>query len=243
MNARKIGVLYQKDLKDFVKNPGILMAGLIPVLFVILYKYMGLVDQMMEEGVEGWIFILNIGTSMSLAMVALLIISSTIAEEKEKFTLRTLMLSNVTAGEFLLAKVLVTLTVTLVADSLIYVLSGAPLSSMAFYLLCCLLGSCPLIMCSACIGIVCRDQMSTSIYQIPVMLVVLLPSAFRGFSSFLTAVGDLTPISALMTLYFNFLAGDLAQWASLKALLAILVWTAVVSLLFVFLYRKKGMDN
>lgn len=243
MNTRKIGVLYRKDMRDFVKNPGISVAGLVPIMFVLLYKFMGLADMMDAEGASGSLFLLHLGTAMSLSMVALLIISTTIAEEKEKFTLRTLMLSNVSAMEFLLSKILVTLTVVLVSDAVIFLLSGSPAASLLFYLLCCILGSGSLIMLSACIGIVCRDQMSTSIYQIPVMLLVLLPTMFENWNSFIGAIARVTPVSALMKLYLNFTYGSLFCMESLTALIVMLVWIAGASALFAYLYRKKGMDN
>ena len=240
MNLKKTGILYGKDLNDFMKNPGISVAALIPVLFVVLYRSIGLADAM---GDYASYFLLNIGTVMSIAMVALLLVSTSVAEEKEKFTLRTLMMSNVRASEFLLSKILVTLTVLLMCNTLIFILSGSALSALPFYLLCCTLGSASLIMFSACIGIMARDQMSTSIYQIPIMLLVMLPAMLSEFNSFIGTLASLTPIAAMMNLFGNFQAGQLASAASLQALAVMLVWIAVPSLLFAWLYRRKGIDN
>ena len=240
MNLKKMGILYGKDLKDFIKNPGISVAALIPVLFVVLYRGIGLADAM---GDYASYFLLNIGTVMSISMVALLLVSTSVAEEKEKFTLRTLMMSNVKASEFLASKILVTLTVLLVCNVLVFLLSGSALSGLPFYLLCCVLGSASLIMFSACIGIMARDQMSTSIYQIPLMLLVMLPAMLSGFNSFLGTLASFTPIAAVMNLFENFQIGNLASASSLQDLLVMVVWIVLPSVLFAWLYRAKGMDN
>ena len=240
MNGRKIGILYQKDLKDFFKNPGIVVAGLLPVLFVLLYKSVGLADEMGEYG-SFWL--LSLGTVMSVAMVALLIISTSVAEEKEKFTLRTLMLSNVNASEFLASKILVTLTVILITNTIIFFLTSSPVSNLLFYLVCCILGSGSLIMFSACIGIVARDQMSTSMYQVPLMLLTMLPAMLSGLNPVLKIIADITPISAMLTLYGNFVNGQLMTSDSLIALIVMIVWIIVPSVLFAVLYRRKGIDN
>ena len=238
MNLKKMGILYGKDLKDFIKNPGISVAALIPVLFVVLYRSIGLADAM---GDYASYFLLNIGTVMSIAMVALLLVSTSVAEEKEKFTLRTLMMSNVRASEFLASKILVTLTVLLICNVLIFILSGSALQDLPFYLLCCVLGSASLIMFSACIGIMARDQMSTSIYQIPIMLLVMLPAMLSGFNSFIGTLASFTPIAAMMTLFENFQTGSLASASSLQAVLVMAVWIILPSVLW--LYRAKGIDN
>ena len=163
ISMRKLRALYKKDLMDFVKNPAISASVLLPVAFVLLYKYVVGPNLAIEEVS---VFLLNLGLLMNCSMSGVLIVSTSVAEEKEKFTLRTLILSNVSAMEFFLSKILVAVCVTFLGNVVIFLISGEPTGHMPVYILASLLGSCCVIMISALIGLLSRDQMSCSVLQI-----------------------------------------------------------------------------
>lgn len=101
-------------------------------------------------------------------MTPISLLSMMVAEEKEKNTLRTLMLSDVSAEEFLLSKSLVALflmTIIAIADFLI--LKGA-LELFAVYLISGTLAAISLLFLGAMIGLLCKDQMATGTLSAPV---------------------------------------------------------------------------
>lgn len=118
ISMRKIGVLFKKDFTDFFKNMAVFVSCIIPVIFAVVYKYM-----LADMGV-GALYLMNMILGLNLAMISVMLTATTIAEEKEKFTLRTLMLSNVSGVEVFTSKMLVTSLIMLISNTLIFLISG-----------------------------------------------------------------------------------------------------------------------
>ena len=238
ISMRKLRALYKKDLMDFVKNPAISARVLLPVAFVLLYKYVVGPNLAIEEVS---VFLLNLGLLMNCSMSGVLIVSTSVAEEKEKFTLRTLILSNVSAMEFFLSKILVAVCVTFLGNVVIFLISGEPTGHMPVYILASLLGSCCVIMISALIGLLSRDQMSCSVLQIPVMLLFLVPPAMAS-GAVLTFLARITPLGAMLQVYYNLVQGRFGG-STVLAFAVILVWLVAAVILFGYFYKKKNIDN
>ena len=102
IQAYKVAALFRKDWKDTLKNGNFLLLCILPLGLSALYTFIDFGGFRMEP-----LFVLSIGLLMNLSLLPLSATSMMIAEEKEKYTLRTLMLSNVSATEFLLSKALV----------------------------------------------------------------------------------------------------------------------------------------
>ena len=131
---RKTGALLGKDLKDVVKNPTMLVCCLLPVGFMLFYK--NAVGGGMEgEAAEAFSSML---VSWSLLFTATMVASmatlNAIAEEKEKHTLRTLMLANVSAEQMLASRGLVTLLAIALVDAACYLVIGQPLAGLPAFL-------------------------------------------------------------------------------------------------------------
>jgi ABC-2 type transport system permease protein len=93
---RNIGAVFTKQLKETLKNKSILIQFLMfPMMTVIMESAMNI------EGMPDHFFV-NMFATMYIGMAPLVSISSIIAEEKEKNTLRVLHMANVKAGEYLL---------------------------------------------------------------------------------------------------------------------------------------------
>ena len=118
MNAamRKTGALLAKDFADLVRNPTMLVVCLMPIGFMALYLFMigdatsGL-DAEAQSAVDPIVkqFILGSSLCMTVGMVCTMTVLYGIAEEKEKRTLRTLMLANVGASQVVASKAVVSL--------------------------------------------------------------------------------------------------------------------------------------
>ncbi len=230
ISAHKIKALFRKDIKDIFKNSQSLLMILLPIVFTLLYRYISLGGEHMDQS-----FVMATGLLMNLSLVPISAMSMMIAEEKEKNTLRTLMLSNVSAGEFLISKALVIYLITQFVSLIIYFLSGASAISFvrfffgtSFTCLC-------LMLFGSIIGILSKNQMTTGTMSAPFALILLIPAIFGQVDEGFAKYARFTPTFAMLEI----LGSEGSIWFPLAVLL---VWAAIAALLFTVIYRKKRLD-
>lgn len=230
LHLYKVRALVAKDVKDVLKNGNMLLLSLLPILFTALYSSMDFGGEKMPSD-----YVLTMGLLMNLCMVPISAMSMIIAEEKEKNTLRTLMLSNVSAAEFLLSKATVIFLLTQVSNLIIYFITGPESVGIGLFLVVTCLGSLCMMFFGALIGIVSKNQMSTGMLSAPVMLIMLLPAIFAMLNESIEKFARFTPSYALIQLLAS--PPDAAFYIAVIA-----VWTLIVGLLFALVYRKKRLD-
>ena len=92
---RNVGVIFKKQLKDTLKNKTVLIQFLMfPVMTLIMENCINVPD--MPE-----LFFTKLFAIMYMGMAPLTSVASIISEEKEKNTLRVLMMANVKPWEYL----------------------------------------------------------------------------------------------------------------------------------------------
>lgn len=227
----KVGALFRKDMKDALKNGNFILLAALPLLFTVLYRFMSFDGFQMDQQ-----FVLTLGLLMTLTLLPLSTMSMMIAEEKEKNTLRTLMLSNVSATEFLLSKSLVIFLLMQVVNLLIYMITGMPASGLPRFLLVTSCSSVCMILFGALIGILSKNQMSTGMLSAPFALVLLIPAAFAQISDGFASVARFIPSYAMIQLISG-TEDDL-----LLPIAVLLAWTVLAALLFGAAYRRKRLD-
>ena len=234
MDMHKVSVLYKKDFKEVVKNPAMFVICIVPLFFALFFSKMGMMD---AEGAMVY------GMLMNLTMVGILLISSMVAEEKEKYTLRTLMLSNVSALDFLSAKIFVAFTFLTVTNILIYVISGMSMAYLLPYIATTILGGFPVLILSAAIGIQARDQMSTSVLQLPVMFLFLLPPMLGGVNKTFMFIAKIVPTGATLQLFGGFMKDSGFTKNMILNVVVLVAWIGISAFVFAFCYKRKGLDN
>ena len=239
LNIRILFTLFKKDLRDVLKNANGLFMLLLPLFFSVLYSVMDFGGEFLGSG-----YVLMLCCLMCMCMVPVSFLSMIIAEEKEKNTLRTLMLSNVSAAEFILSKALVTyVMMELVMVASFFIVKYA-VSALPSFILITTLSSFCVIFLGALIGIVSKNQMSTGIFSTPIMLVLLIPPIFGQMNNFFAGIAKFTPTNAMMQLFFSLDAGlPLSSSDNLFQIAVIAVWTVLAAAVFVMVYRKKRLDN
>lgn len=237
VSVRKIGVLFKKDFLDILKNISISISCIMPVFFAILYKYL-FSDMGIPEG-----YLLTLILALNLTMGAVMIPATSIAEEKEKHTLRTLMLSNVSGFEFCMSKMLVTSVFMIITNIIIFLLLGVELSVLPPFLLVTVIGSVPVIVLGAVVGLAARDQMTAGVYEIPLMLVFLLPTIFSQMNHTAEIIAKVTPCNAVVELVANVVNKQLFSSDSAFYFVVVLIWIVAAVGLFIVLFRRKGFDN
>ena len=253
MNAamRKTGALLAKDFADLFKNPTLLVVCLLPIAFMALYSFMigdaaGGSDLTAEqqEAVDPVIsqFMLGSSLCMTLGMVCTMTVLYGIAEEKEKRTLRTLMLANVGASQVVASKAVVALVASTVVNAVCFFVAGGEPGMLGAYLALGVVGSLPVILFSLVLGLACRDQMTAGVYSVPVLLVALVPM-FGMANETIEKVAHWLPTGGVYDLIGLALNGNLLSQDALAPLGVTVAWIVVGAVVFAALFKKLARDN
>ena len=253
MNAalRKTGALLAKDLADLFKNPTMLVVCLLPIAFMALYSFMvgdaaGGSDLTAEqqEAVGPVIgqFMLGSSLCMTVGMVCTMTALYGIAEEKEKRTLRTLMLANVGASQVVASKAVVALVASAAVNAVCFFVAGGEPGMLGAYLALGIVGSLPIILFSLVLGLACRDQMTAGVYSVPVLLVALVPM-FGMANETIEKVSHWLPTGGVYDLIGLAVGGRLFSSDALAPLAVTAAWAAVGAVVFAALFKKLARDN
>lgn len=253
MNAamRKTGALLAKDFADLFKNPTLLVVCLLPIAFMALYSFMigdaaGGSDLTAEqqEAVDPVIsqFMLGSSLCMTLGMVCTMTVLYGIAEEKEKRTLRTLMLANVGASQVVASKAVVALVASTVVNAVCFFVAGGEPGMLGAYLALGVVGSLPVILFSLVLGLASRDQMTAGVYSVPVLLVALVPM-FGMANETIEKASHWLPTGGVYDLIGLAMDGRLLSQDALAPLGVALAWIVVGAVVFAALFKKLARDN
>lgn len=253
MNAamRKTGALLVKDFADLFKNPTLLVVCLLPIAFMALYSFMigdaaGGSDLTAEqqEAVDPVISQFMPGSSlcMTLGMVCTMTVLYGIAEEKEKRTLRTLMLANVGASQVVASKAVVALVASTVVNAVCFFVAGGEPGMLGAYLALGVVGSLPVILFSLVLGLASRDQMTAGVYSVPVLLVALVPM-FGMANETIEKASHWLPTGGVYDLIGLAMDGRLLSQDALAPLGVTLAWIVVGAVVFAALFKKLARDN
>lgn len=253
MNAtlRRVGALVDKDLMDLIKNPTMLVVLLMPIGFMLLFRLV-IGDTAADAGLTGADlasaggeidkFLLGSGLCMSIGMVASMVLIYGIAEEKEKHTLRTLMLANVGAGEVAASKGGVALLAVVAVGAACFFLAGGEPGLLPVYLALTALGAVPVVLISLVLGLASRDQMTAGFYSVPVLLLALVPT-FGMASEAIKTAASFTPLGGVYDLLGLAYDGHLLSADALMPLAVTLAWAIAGAAVFAALYRRLARDN
>ncbi|WP_294440033.1 ABC transporter permease [uncultured Slackia sp.] len=253
MNAslRKTGALFMKDVADFFKNPTMLVVSLMPIAFMLLYRFMigdatadaGLTpEQQAFADKEVLKFMLGTALCLTVGMAGSMTIIYGIAEEKEKHTLRTLMLANVTAGNVLAAKTLLALVVIVAVEAACFFAAGGQMQWFGTYLALGVLGALPLILVSLVLGLASRDQTTAGVFGVPLLLLAMIPM-FELANETIAKISVYTPCGGIYKLMGMAIDGSVTFDEALMPLAVTAAWIVVGAILFAVLYKKLTRDN
>lgn len=253
MNAalRKTGALLAKDIVDLFKNPTMLVVCLLPIAFMALYSFMvgdaagdaGIAAEQQEAvGPVIGQFMLGSALCMTVGMVCTMTVLYGIAEEKEKRTLRTLMLANVGASQVVASKAVVALVASAAVNAVCFFVAGGGPGMLGAYLALGIVGSLPVILFSLVLGLACRDQMTAGVYSVPVLLVALVPM-FGMANETIEKVSHWLPTGGVYDLIGLAVDGRLLSQDALAPLAVTAAWAAVGAVVFAALFKKLARDN
>lgn len=233
--------LFKKDFKNCFMNRNASLMLLLPIVFVLLYKF--LLNDSNEEGISVY-YTLMMCSVLTLSVIPLNILAMLISEEKEKHTLRSLMMANVNATEFIASKAAACLILMMLESTVIYLLCGLAMNLMALYLGIILVVSLAIILFGAVVGISARDQMAAGTLGTPLMMLFLIPPVFSTMNHFFEKISVLVPTTSLYTIYGAVYDGSpLMSRENVIAFGVCLAWIVIGIIAFMRIYKKKGLDD
>ena len=248
MNAsmRKVGALRSKDFRDLFKNPTMIVSCVLPIGFAAIYRFMwgDMVGGASGEGFDYFLtaMLLNMSLCMTVGMVCTLTVVSGMAEEKEKHTLRTLMLANVSAAQIVVARSIVTLVMTAVVEAACFFVAGAPVEYFGPYMAIGMVGALPILFFALVLGLAARDQMTASLYGVPLVLLAVLPMMGMASPS-MGEIARFAPTGGMTDLLGLLLEGDLWTADAVMPLVMLAVWIVLGVVVFALLFKRLARDN
>ncbi|WP_100009807.1 ABC transporter permease [Lentibacillus sediminis] len=230
MNVQRISAIFEKDLKDFMKNMMLLTMPAIPIVLGLLYQRIG-----GDEELPLALLYLIVGVTFS--SVTSTMIMTMMAEENEKNTLRGLIQSPASMFDIIVGKSLVTALLTLITLVISLAIIGAEpfmnvraiIGLVLLFLFFLLLG--------IGVGLFAKSVASTSVYMMPIMFLF-------GFTPMVYSLG-LDPDSIAIQIFDTFPIPQLLEMHDTNSWLPLAVvgaWVAGAAL-FVFVCFKKTQTD
>lgn len=232
-SIKRVNAIFQKDFKDFSRNIAVSISLFLPLVLAAIYGRMGV------DSIEPHYLVIN----MALAIVATFVQCCLIAEEKEKNTLRGLMLSPASTTEILIGKSLLSFILTMGVIIFSLFLSEYRPQNIAIIAIAIVLASFFSIGLGTLLGLFAKSVMDASVIILPVMILFSLGSwvnDLAGQYPFLKVV-HYFPNSQLVQIATKVESG--AGFGDVLGNLGIiLVWGIVTIALTIVVYRKRMVD-
>ena len=231
MKPSHIYAIIRKQLKDTFRNkPTLVQFVMFPAIAAILTLSAGEFELPKR-------YFVNLFSVMYVCMAPILILSAIISEEKEKGSLRMLMMSNVKPMEYLLGIGAYVLVVCMAGVLFMGLLGTFSLQELWMFLL---LNACGILISSvigALIGVVSDNQTAASGLSVPAMLLTSFIPMLSMFNASIRNVGKFLYSQQI----YEQINNSSTIVLSAQSFVVILINFALVLVLYVYMYRKKQL--
>jgi ABC-2 type transport system permease protein len=234
ISLKRARAIFVKDYKEFLRNYAISIMLIVPIIFAVLFRSAGA----SLPGASGFLFNTSFVLLTAFAQACL------IAEEKERNTLRSLMLTPATTMDVLIGKSSLVFVMSAVVLAISTYLFGYEPASIWAFVVAIILS----IILYTAVGTICglfsKTLLDASLSILPVAFVFTgAPWGAMFVKDYpILKVLDYVPSSQLVHLLgisnTGFTTGDL-----LRPLLIILAWTVVLTIVSVVLYQRRLKDE
>lgn len=230
---KNIKAIFIKQVKDTLKNKTVLLQFIMfPILTIIMEKAVT-VEELPDH------YFVNMFAAMYIGMAPLTAMSAVIAEEKEKNTLRALLLSNVKPMEYLLGIGAYIWSACMAGACVFAVVGEYQGQKLITFLIIMAVGILASSLIGAAIGTWSSNQMSATSLTVPLMMVFSFLPMISQFNASVKNVAKYVfsqQVSLLISDLTNVGAG-----ISIESLTIILLNMAAALLCFILAYRKCGL--
>lgn len=229
---RNASTIFLKQILETFKNKSILIQFVMfPAFAVILENTVKLEDMPAH-------FFVKLFAVMFVGMAPLTCMSSIISEEKEKNTLRALMMSGVKPGEYLLGVGSYIWLMCMIGAAVFAICGGYQGRELGAFLVIMAAGILLSLLTGAVIGIFCKNQMAATSITVPVMMVFSFLPMISMFNKSIEKIARFT-YSQQISLLINGIGSTDVQPESI---VIIAVNFLIAAALFCLVFRKKGLE-
>lgn len=228
---RNIIAIFIKQVNDTFKNKEVLIQFVMFPVIAIIMESAVKIEGMPEN------YFVNLFASMYIGMAPLVSMAAILSEEKEKNTLRALLLSNVRPLEYLIGTGSYILCVCMLGALVFGVTGNYTGSALVIFLLVMAVGILTSMLIGAAIGTWSRNQMMATSITVPVMMVFAF---FPMLSMFNTSIEKVARITYSQQI--NILISQVEQMSvKFENVFVIMVNMTMAIALFIYGYRKTGL--
>lgn len=227
-----IGAILKKQIKDTLKNKTVLIQFIMFPALTLLMNNAVIMEEMPEN------FFVNLFATMYIGMAPLTSMAAIIAEEKEKNTLRVLMMSNVKPYEYLLGVGIYVWVACMVGAGVICIAGHYDLRTSSIFMAIMAVGILASLLMGAAIGTWSKNQMMATSITVPVMMVFAFVPMLSLFNTTIEKMAKF--------IYSEQISRMLNQVGDLQVEMPDICIMVINMLLFVglftFAYKKVGLD-
>ncbi|MER2010007.1 MAG: ABC transporter permease [Psychrobacillus sp.] len=230
---KRVNAIFQKDFKEFSRNMAVSVVVFLPILMAAIFSRMG-----MDPLLNG-----NLTIGFALTMVGSYVQCCLIAEEKERNTLRGLMLSPANTYEILGGKSALSFVLTMIVAIVSVMLAEYSPANVPVLLLGLALCAIFFIGLGTLLGLIAKSVMESSVIVLPVILLFSMGTAIESFSDKypILSVFEYIPNLQLLELATRIDAG--AGFGEVWSHLGIIaLWSVVIYIITAIVYRKQMVD-
>lgn len=229
---RNIDAVFMKQLKETFKNKTILIQFLMmPALAVIMENSIKL-DNMPEH------FFVKLFAVMFVGMAPLTCMSSVISEEKEKNTLRALMMSSVKPFQYLIGVGMYVWLMCMAGAFVFAILGDYNGADFCIFMLIMAAGILLSGLTGAVIGVFSKNQMSAASITVPVMMVFSFLPMLSMFNESIEKIARVT-YSQQLSILINGIGNSSVSLESAAVIVSNFILAVI---LFAAAYKKKGLE-
>lgn len=226
---KNIGIIIKKQIKDTMKNTAVLIQFIIfPILTLFMENAIDIEDMPSQYFVKLF-SVMAIG--MSTTSVAAII-----SEEKEKNTLRVLMMSNVKPWEYLMGIGIYVWTICMLGAGLMATCVDS--EDVVFYLGIMGIGYMLSILAGACVGIYAKNQMSATSLAMPLMMILGFLPMLALFNEKIKSIAKFFYTQQIRAILDEMSFDSITR----ESVIIVVVNMIVVIASFFILFRKKGLE-
>lgn len=229
---RNIAAVFSKQLKETLKNKSILIQFLMFPVMVLIMENAIVLEGMPEH------FFVKLFAVMFVGMAPLTCISSIISEEKEKDTLRALMMSNVHPFEYLIGIGLYVWLMCMVGAAVFAVTGGYESKDFLMFMVIMAAGILLSELTGAVIGVFSKDQMAATSVTVPVMMVFSFLPMLSMFNESIEKIAKVTYSQQLSILISGLGTAEVKP----ESILVIAANFIISAVLFAIVFKKKGLE-
>lgn len=229
---KNIKAVFMKQMLDTVKNKTIFIQFLMFPVMALIMENAVKIEDMPEH------FFVKLFAVMFVGMAPLTCMSAIISEEKEKNTLRVLMMSNVKPWQYIISVGTYIFIMCMIGTSVFVVLGEYNNSELARFIFSMTAGIILSEIIGAVIGIFSRNQMSATSLTIPVMMIFSFVPMLSMFNDSIKKFASIIYSQQISDL----INGIGSYEVSANNIIVIAVNFMIGILLFAVAYKKKGLE-